>query len=203
MNLSRHFHTDKSATILIISNLFTIIFAIVEKWDIGEIMWIYWAQSVIIGCFNWKRILDLKQFSTEGFYVNKRPVKPTRATQRQTAWFFLFHYGFFHIGYLIFLLREKKPLSGMPVFGIAVCILTFLVNHSFSYWHNRQKDLNRTPNIGAIMFFPYARIIPMHLTIIFGSHYAENSRGALVLFLGLKTLADVIMHMVEHSDARR
>ena len=165
-------------------------------------MWVYWAQSVVIGCFNWKRILDLKRFSTKGLLINDQPVQPTRATQRQTAWFFLFHYGLFHLAYFFFL-SEKKPPSGMTVFGIAACALAFLVTHGFSYWHNRQRDLNRTPNIGTIMFLPYARIIPMHLTIILGSYCAENSTGTLVLFLALKTLADVIMHMVEHADARR
>jgi len=46
------------------------------------------------------------------------------------------------------------------------------------------------------MFFPYARIIPMHLTIIFGMLLGK---GAIVLFLTLKTLADMIMHVLEHN----
>ena len=203
MNLSRHFRADRSVAVLILSNLVTIIFAVVQKWDVRDVMWIYWGQSVIIGCFNWRRILDLKQFSTEGFLINDQPVLPTRQTQRRVAWFFLFHYGFFHFVYLMFLISEKDPLPGTPVVGIAVCVLTFLVNHAFSYAHNRQRDAKRVPNIGTIMFFPYARIIPMHFTILFGSHFANPSTGDLVLFLGLKTVADVIMHMVEHAEARR
>ena len=203
MNPARHFRVDRSAALLIFSNLVTIVFAVVQKWDVGDVMWIYWGQSVIIGGFNWRRILDLKQFSTEGFRINDQPVEPTRETQRTTAWFFLLHYQGFHVIYLLFLVSEKKPSPDMPVLGIAVCVLAFLLNHGFSYWHNRQRDMNRTPNIGTIMFFPYARIIPMHLTILLGSHFAKESRGELMLFLGLKTLADVIMHMVEHADARR
>ena len=203
MNTSDHFRADRSALLLILSNLVTIFLAVVQQWNVQDLMWIYWGQSIIIGVFNWRRILDLKQFSTEGFRVNDQPVEPTRRTQVQTAWFFLFHYGFFHIGYLVFLMSEKKPDAVTPVFGIAVCILAFLVNHAFSYRHNRQRDMDRAPNIGTIMFFPYARIIPMHLTILFGSHFVRDSSGRLLLFLGLKTLADVIMHMVEHADARR
>ena len=103
----------------------------------------------------------------------------------------------------MFLTSEKDPLPGTPVVGIGVCVLTFLVNHAFSYAQNKERDAKRVPNIGTIMFFPYARIIPMHLTIIFGSHFAKASTGDLVLFLGLKTVADVIMHMVEHAEARR
>ena len=54
-----------------------------------------------------------------------------------------------------------------------------------------------------MMFFPYARIIPMHITIIAGG-FLEKSVGVtfqanatLVLFMLLKTLADIIMHTVE------
>ena len=203
MNLTRHFQVTNSVVALVLSNLVTICFAVVQIWDVFEVMLVYWGQSIIIGVFNWKRILDLRQFSTKGFRVNNQPVKPTRATQVKTAWFFLFHYGFFHFGYLIFLLSQEKHMSGIAIFGITICILVFLVNHRFSYRHNRQKDLSRTPNIGTIMFFPYARIIPMHFTIIFGSSLAGDGRGTLIFFLGLKTLADVIMHMVEHYGTKR
>ena len=203
MNLTRHFQITNSVVALVLSNLVTIFFAVVQIWDIFEVMLVYWGQSIIIGVFNGKRILDLKQFSTKGFRVNNQPVKPTRATQVSTAWFFFIHYGFFHFGYLIFLLSQEKHMSGIAIFGITICILVFLVNHGFSYRQNRQKDLSRTPNIGTIMFFPYARIIPMHFTIIFGSSLAGDGRGTLIFFLGLKTLADVIMHMVEHYGAKR
>ena len=49
-----------------------------------------------------------------------------------------------------------------------------------------------------MMFFPYARIVPMHLTIIFGST-DWGQRQSLALFLFLKLLADVIMHIVERK----
>lgn len=51
-----------------------------------------------------------------------------------------------------------------------------------------------------MMFFPYARIIPMHLTIIFGGMLSEwtfAAKTTLALFMLLKTFADVIMHVVE------
>ncbi len=202
MKLNRFFRLDTSTQFLILANIVTIVFAVVQKWDVTEIMWVYWAQSVIIGLFTCRRILDLKQFSTEGVLVNHKPVEPTRATQKGMAGFFLVHYGLFHVVYFVFLYSREQPLPGLPVIGIALCILVFLVNHGVSYWHNRQRDMNRKPNIGTVMLFPYARIIPMHLTIIFGSNFAKGSTGTLVLFLVLKTLADVIMHMVEHREKR-
>jgi hypothetical protein len=207
VDISHQFRTDRSAAFLILSNLVTILFAVVEIWDVGEVMLIYWGQSVVIGLFNFKRILDLKQFSTKNFKINDQPVEPTTATKRQTAWFFLLHYGFFHFVYFGFLSAGRGQGTGLPegkaLVAVVLCVLVFLVNHAFSYRHNRERDAARVPNIGTVMFFPYARIIPMHLTIIFGSLLAGDSQAVLVLFLGLKTVADFIMHAVEHAEARR
>lgn len=203
MDIGKQFHTDRSALYLIISNLLTIVLAVYEKWDLSEIMWIYWGQSVIIGYFNYRRILDLRQFSTSGFSINNRPAKPTMQTQKSTARFFAVHYGFFHLIYMVFLFDQTKSVTRSSLVFIILCTVIFFFNHRYSYFHNRERDMHRTPNIGTVMFFPYLRIIPMHLTIIIGQDFAKGSSKGLILFLGLKTLADLIMHMIEHADARR
>lgn len=186
-----------SALSLVIANLITIALAIHEGWLLQEIMLIYWAQSVIIGIFSVRRMLDLKQFSTENFKSNGVRPPENEATKRSTAAFFAFHYGFFHAGYLVFLLADKGFQGSWLVFWI--CVLVFYLNHNYSYVHNGELDQSRKPNIGAIMFFPYLRVIPMHLTIVVGGTIAPASTWALLLFLGLKTFADVAMHKVEHS----
>jgi hypothetical protein len=199
---SRQWLSDRSVVALLGSNLFTIVLALVQQWDVGELMWIYWGQSVVIGYFNVHRILDLGQFSTEGFRINGKPVEPTPKTQRETALFFAMHYGFFHFGYLVFLFAETDVGGRLPWIGIAVCILAFYLNHRYSYHYNRDLEQDRVPNIGSIMFYPYVRIIPMHLMIVSGSQFMGDSRVALLIFLLLKTAADVAMHVIEHAMAR-
>ncbi len=81
--------------------------------------------------------------------------------------------------------------------------MIFFFNHRYSYTWNRERDATRKPNIGFIMFFPYVRILPMHTMILMGNHFAGDSTGRLVMFLLLKTLADVAMHVIEHSRAGR
>ena len=49
------------------------------------------------------------------------------------------------------------------------------------------------------MIYPYARIIPMHLTIIIGATFVN----ALPFFLVLKTFSDAVMHVVEHKVIRK
>jgi hypothetical protein len=203
INLAGQVSTDKSVVVLLLSNLFTIMVAVYQQWDVYFLMWVYWGQSVVIGCFNVHRILDLKRFSTAGFRINNRPVEPTPETQRRTAVFFAMHYGFFHLGYLVFLTIGTGTDGGFPVVSVVLCIGVFFVNHWFSYRYNREQEQDRVPNIGSIMFFPYIRIIPMHLTLIAGMAVFGDSTGALVVFLLLKTAADVAMHVIEHAMARK
>ncbi len=190
--------TDRSVAWLLLSHLLTLVLALLQQWKVAELLWIYWWQSVIIGWFNVHRILGLTRFSTEGFRINNMPVQPTRATQRQTAVFFVPHYGLFHIGYLVFLISDPRIHGRVPV----LCILVFYVNHRFSWRYHCAREAGRAPNIGNIMFFPYLRIIPMHLIIVLGSQFAGDSAMALVVFLLFKTVADVAMHLVEHVMER-
>ena len=73
----------------------------------------------------------------------------------------------------------------------------FFANHLFSYVMNRNRAGKRIPNIGSMMFFPYVRIMPMHVFIVVGA-LAAGPHFALVFFLILKTLADEAMHAIEH-----
>jgi hypothetical protein len=183
-------------------HLIAINLAVYEGWNLQDLMVIYWTQSVIIGYFSYQRILDLKQFSTENFQMNgKRPPENAK-TKRSTATFFALHYGGFHAAYLFFLLSNEQNFQGSGLV-LFICIVVFYLNHRYSYVYNREMDQNRKPNIGIIMFFPYARILPMHLTIVAGDSLQPTTTWALLLFLGMKTVADVIMHKVEHARWRK
>jgi len=195
--------SDRSFLLLLETNLLVILLAVIERWSLSQVMWIYWGQSVVIGFFNVKRILCLHKFSTEGFKINGHYVQPTKKVQRQVAFFFAIHYGFFHAIYLIFLMTGTGYFSRIDMLGLIGGIALFAVNHSLSFRHNVKKDLSRTPNIGTIMFFPYARIIPMHLTIIFGAFSSKSNVIVLVLFLLMKTAADLLMHTIEHRSSKK
>ncbi len=183
------------------ANLVTIVLALYEGWDLTELMLIYWAQSVIIGYYNFRRILDLKRFSTENFELNGSRPPETVQTKRKTAAFFALHYGIFHVAYLSYLIGGEQQFRGSWLMLI-VCTAVFYLNHKYSYFHYRDQDQNRKPNIGVIMFFPYVRIVPMHLTIVLGNAAGPTTSSSLLLFLVLKTAADVAMHLIEHRRWR-
>jgi hypothetical protein len=209
---------DNAVTGIVLMNVAIIIGALVSGDGLAMMMWPYWIQSMVIGFYNVRRIQKLQRFSTDGLKINGRSVEPTPATRRETWVFFTIHYGFFHFGYLMFLLAYSSGiLTGTGVDGemplptstlgvadriwFAVTAVGFLVSHGQSHREHVDADLSGTPNIGTLMFIPYIRIIPMHLTIIVGA-LLGNGLGIL-LFGGLKTVADVVMHKVEHRMLQR
>lgn len=186
-----------------------IFFAIVDGISANQVLWIYWSQSVIIGIFNFIRMITLKNFSTEGFRQGNKQVLPTKATAISSGVFFLFHYGFFHLIYAVFLGSFSSiSNSGNNTHDVKFIFVSsgiFLVSYLIEFLNSKKEDSNELPNIGLIMFAPYARIIPMHLTIILGgfigaagSFFSSNTNVAvIVLFVSLKTIVDLITHSVD------
>lgn len=198
---------DFSGIGILLGNVFAVVWALKAGWDLTEMMGIYWAQSVIIGFFHFFRILMLRSFSTEGFTSNGSRVPETRKGKISTAIFFAIHYGFFHLVYAVFLVgfassdKSAEPASleaeQSGIIWFLLSVLGFFLGHGYSFYQNVRADLERKPNLGTMMFLPYARIVPMHLTIIFGSQIGAGM-FPLLLFSGLKTGADYVMHIVEH-----
>ncbi len=195
--------STQSTRSLLVVNAVTLAVALGLQWPVATLVWPYWIQSVVIGYYSRKRILALGRFSTEGFTMNDQPVSPTPATQRSVGNFFALHYGFFHFGYLMFLLKQAPALPWWDVLGWLALGISFAWNHRLSYRQNIESDRLGTPNIGTLMFLPYARIVPMHLTILLGGTVAGSGSGAVLIFGALKTAADILMHHVEHRVLQR
>lgn len=207
--------TKTSTLSLVFSNLLVIFFAIVDGISANEVLWIYWSQSLIIGVFNFIKMITLKDFSTEGFKQGKKQMLPTRATAISSAVFFLFHYGFFHLVYAVFLgafsefSHSEGSSSGAKYFLLSAGM--FFISYLIEFINSRKEQIDKLPNIGLIMFAPYARIIPMHLTIIVGgfigaagSIFSTNTNLAIiVLFIGLKTLVDLITHSIDFKKLKK
>lgn len=123
--------------------------------------------------------------------------------------FFVFHYGFFHFAYLKFIYTsaEVNLNDGYEIIydkinadlgWIAVAVFIFAIGHLISLYKNIAADLKTQPNLGAIMFLPYGRIVPMHLTILLGAFLASDG-AVMILFLLIKAAADLLTHGFEHA----
>jgi len=196
------FALDGSIWLLMAVNALALGVAYWQQWPLAQLMLIYWAQSIAIGLSYVLRILSLDKFSTEGFTINDRAVDATAGTKRRVAAFFVLHFGFFHLVYLIFLFAGTLMVTEAPLrvdHWFWLCTLGFALNHFWSYRYNREIDRQGTPNIGTLMFTPYLRIVPMHLTILAGGFLGKG----LLLFGGLKILADIGMHLIEHHRLQK
>lgn len=194
---------NASTISLILVNLFTIGVAIWQSWNAGEIILLYYIQSLIIGVFQFFKILDVEKFSVEGVTINGSPAEQTASTKYFFAGFFVVHYGLFHFVYLCFIITFLSTglikLAFTPYFLLAIFLL--ITNHLFSYVLNRKADKKREVNIGRMFMLPYARIIPMHLILILMgilSSFGGGNITILVIFMLIKTLADVVTHNMEH-----
>ena len=202
--------SDISVWVLLSVNLLTIFFAITQKWNFDMIIWTYLIQSMIIGLFSFIKIITLKKFSTEGYYVSSKkfngkikmeqPV-PTKETKIKSAFFFLFHYGMFILSYIIMAII----LIGTPkMFSmILLASLFFFLNHLFSFFYNKKIDEEKILNIGQLMGRPYLRILPMHIAIIILSLISFSlldirNEIFLLIFMSLKTIVDMYSHIIEH-----
>lgn len=188
---------DKSLLALLAANAVAAILGVLLEWNVIELMAVYWAQSVVIGIVNYKRMIGLKEFSTKNLRMNNRPVPETQEAKRGVAKFFSVHYGFFHLVYFTFLMKEMPEDVGILGFvSLGLGVAGFAASHYYSYRQNAGQDFrHQKPNLGTLMFYPYLRIIPMHVCIGMGTTFEDMH---LLIFLGLKTLADAGMHMVEH-----
>jgi uncharacterized protein DUF6498 len=111
---------------------------------------------------------------------------------RPGAFFFLFHYGFFHFVYLFFI-ASMKPSGPFQMQLFKYFLLAFLAGQIITFVQHKIQQRKQATNMGVMLFTPYLRIIPMHLTILLPSFLHIGNMG---IFLILKAFADVVMYVV-------
>jgi hypothetical protein len=203
---------------LLAANLVTIVLAIVENWDPATIIFIYWAQSVIIGIFGVITLLsadtaalaaDMGRSQVEGGGSPVVGERYVRFYKVSLAGFFALHYGLFHWGYYEFIVEDSifGPVDFSNT-GIWVSCGLFFLNHLYSYLYFRSSERQGAEFVTGQFIRPYNRIIPMHMTIIFGSIIVvileilgfTTVMPVLVIFLILKTRADIMTHLMKHRE---
>ena len=215
---------DRSYWTLIGANFINMLLAMIFRWSIYDVMLVYWFQSISIGIFTFYKLLNypLEQYQSEidegnAFEINDLAVTKPKAAKVFIAGFFALHYGFFHLVYIIFIVGFART-EGFPVelMWSLIGALFFLGNHFYSYRIHKHSDVTaneenllpilKKSSIGDTFNKPYARIIPIHLTIMAGAAISffltdglfEN-RLVLLIFMGLKTIVDVSAHKKKHE----
>lgn len=201
-----------SGLILIAVNLIPLFGVLYLDWQLLPLLFLFWAENVIIGVFNLLKILTCK------------PLCPISwASRLFLAPFFTVHYGMFTVGHGIFLFamfgKEAMPetQSGQSVEATRLIeylileqhlvwpLIALFLSHGFSFIYNfivKGEFLQKTP--GDLMLAPYGRIAILHITILIGG-FAAQILGepiiALLLLVVLKTGMDLVAHLREHKKS--
>jgi Family of unknown function (DUF6498) len=182
---------DPALLFLLAGNLYCIWYY--DKYPNGfaTVVWIYWFQSIIIGLFNFLQLITYKDQIPDAAAIEN-----TRGTLGGScaAWFFLFHYGAFHLAYFFVLLFKFDVFSVKKIvllIGIAVFLLESLLN----FIKVKREEKTAEVNAGMLFFLPYLRIIPMHLMILLPTFIGWEPS---LLFLVLKTGADLLSFQLYH-----
>jgi hypothetical protein len=192
---------DRAMRGIVVSNAITIAVVLLTGGALPDLLWPYWLQSIVIGWYARKRMLALTNFTTTGLTMNDAPVPATPEGARRAADFFALHYGLFHFGYLVFLTSFTLQGDATAALWTVVLGFTFVPSHRASHREHVEADVRGRPNLGTLMFLPYARVVPMHLMVMLGTVLGSGS--GVLLFGALKTVADLAMHHVEHRVLQR
>lgn len=180
---------DPRAWFLLLINSYLIYYYLQNPTEFNTIVWIYWLQSILIGFFTFIELLKVENPDETSMKMNDQPV--TKKNMGCAAFFFLFHFGFFHLVYAIFLLTGFSAGANAKIVLITGAI--FLVESTLELIRKRtSKKEGEKENIGKMFFVPYMRIIPMHLMILVPPLLGF---GTSVIFLMLKMLADIGMYI--------
>ncbi len=149
---------DSSTIILFLSNIIVIIVAVTQNWNIFQIMFVYWIQSIIIGIFSFLKIITAKSFfAVLIFFVN---------------------YGLFHLIYFRLIASNYNILINSSFIWLSALI--FFGNHLFSFIVNYKKK-----NIKNTFHLANLRVIPMHAILMFSRSSIAGTIG-LVFFFTIK-----------------
>lgn len=172
--------------LLIAINVWCIIYYQQHPGSFSSVLWLYWFQSVLIGVFNF---MDMLTIPPQG----KDSGSPTQKAFRSSgcaAFFFLFHYQAFHLAYALFIVTTGKPIDKQL---LLIGVSGFAINLLLQFLQHKKNQKLHGASISKMFFLPYLRIIPMHFMIL--APVFLHLQPSLV-FLLLKTLADVIMYLV-------
>lgn len=177
---------------LVAVNLIPVIGVLMFGWNIAMIIVLYWLETVIIGIINVP-----KMWACEGSAGMKIFI----------TIFFAFHFGMFSWGHYMFLgdmFKAGHIVGGLREGGpIVWAAASLFISHLFSLFTNffgNKEYVGRDANTQ--MFFPYGRIVVMHIFIIFGGAIAlllGSPMVALLILIALKIVVDIAAHSFEHG----
>ena len=179
---------DPALLFLLLGNLYVIWYYEANPGSFNTIIWIYWCQSMIIGLFNFVYLITAKKGSNSHSVEDDKKAIPGGCG----AFFFLFHYGTFHLVYFFFIL-VKFNLFDVSRIVVLTALGIFILESVSQFARQKRITKNQEVNETFIFFIPYLRILPMHLIILLPVFLDIKPS---ILFLLLKTITDLLSYKI-------
>ncbi len=179
---------DPALLFLLLGNLYCIWFYEAVPGSFNNIIWIYWCQSMIIGLFNFVYLLTSKN-ATKDLEKNSNSKVFSGGCN---AFFFLFHYGVFHIVYFFFIII-KYDLHEVSFVFTLIAVGIFILESLSQFVRQKRFTKTHEVNEAFVFFIPYLRVLPMHLIILAPAFL--NIKPS-ILFLILKTITDLLSYKI-------
>ena len=155
------------------------------KVDPYFVIWAYYLQSILVGA---------EYVVGSALYRRKQKDAGLDQSNGSFTWFFILHYGLFHLVYFVFLTvmsGKSSDIVGLIQY-VKLTIGYLFVNlivYAFTFQAKSIENIKQ-PN----GFLPYLRIIPIHLFIILGIQSDGILFSGFLLFMGLKAVSDLILY---------
>jgi len=184
-------------TALIAFNLLSLAIALYMGWDPALILFLYWAENVVVALWQVPRFFVARSNSLDNEYK-----LPNRVFM---SLFFLVHYGIFTFvhGVLVFslFLHQEMTLnavldlvSGTP--GLSLALLGLLVSHGVQFFSDLASGSATSMPLNKVMGQPYKRIVVLHLVVLLSGGLLmllPYPMASLVLLAVIKTAIDVYL----------
>lgn len=165
---------DKDFLYLLAANIIVYYFAVRYQWSIGDLIWTYFFQSLLIGFFYFLRILGLKSSPS-------KKISGSFTEKYYVAFVFILFFTLFFFGYY-FLIKKYE----FDFYLIFLGSLVFLISHLLSFIFYSKNNTNNEETLGILFLKPYLRILPMQMVVL------TSNNLVLPFFLITKIIADCL-----------
>ena len=219
-----------SAWVLIVVNLGLIAGVIVWDWQVFDIVFLYWAENLVIGAINVLKMLVCNPGNESVTTLrNSKSGKSDKTGDARTAAianmggvfklilipFFIIHYGGFCFGHGIFIFAlfsdgsltsvDRDTLEAMDLLtgSMLFAIAALAASHLFSFFRNFiAAGEYRSSHPAMLMMRPYGRIVALHITIIVGA-FLSIAFGSPMGLLVVLILLKTGVDLAMHQTERR
>ena len=209
-NVKYQFKSDITWISLILVNIITLTLAIIQKWNVGTIFYIYLWQTIFLWFFVLLKLLFKRNISFIGSVDNTGQLIPIKSESLakfqvvigQLTWI-LFFGAYFLFIYILF----NPPIFN---FWINITIIFFFINHLISFIYYLKKDEEKEELAKDLIKITGYRIIVIHMTIWLTGLFLHSSSNtkfsfnlmALIVLFIFKTPVDIYFHNKEHETTQ-